>query len=536
MTLNFETVRARSVSRIVDVKQPPVETSICAAYDQDAKHWRLDDTMPTERLAMDMRALDGRSPAFLKHLLLQEHLRNARTEKDQNIVRMTNRWAQKVIDAAALAREQSASSHVFWDSKGKWHSQPATARNRTYRDAGSRDRSPTRAGNEPGHDSDQDGLADAQTPHRVTSAKTSGLDDGSDERLGQMRGLLELMARKKMRLLEMQAKADTEKKTLEGMKQNISKLLSAHDMLAGSARMKTGRLKADKRRLDACLRQQRDTLNVLSCCRSNSQIKEISAGWRWSHQRAACDACRADVHKVVIQHSKAELLRARVLDEERKLVMTKKALANVGTAVKRALDEAIYKPITFTSQSATEDCGHGIVFTVSATEHPIVITGIRCARHPWSRASHQNITTLVSPCHAREQSLESKIDLTTWFLAGQTGANPKAHTSCLPCVGIFDSEPLYGDVPLQHPFVIEAGAHRSIAIHTDDKMGLLYRHERQLKVGGRSDSARGLEIKVGVVLDSHIKVAKAKDPKSACFVGQLIYRRVPRVDGSPENP
>ena len=195
-------------------------------------------------------------------------------------MRMTNRWAQKVIDAAALAREQSASSHVFWDSKGKWHSQPATARNRTYRDAGSRDRSPIRAGNEPGHDSDQDGLADAQTPHRVTSAKTSGLDDGSDERLGQMRGLLELMARKKMRLLEMQAKADTEKKTLEGMKQNISKLLSAHDMLAGSARMKTGRLKADKRRLDACLRQQRDTLNVLSCCRSNSQIKEISAGWR----------------------------------------------------------------------------------------------------------------------------------------------------------------------------------------------------------------------------------------------------------------
>ena len=105
---------------------------------------------------------------------------------------------------------------------------------------------------------------------------------------------------------------------------------------------------------------------------------------------------------------------------------------------------------------------------------------------------------------------------------------PESYTSLLPCVSLFDSEPSYGPVPLQHPFVVEAGTHRSVAIHTDDRHGILNRHERNMAVGQPSDAAPSLEVKVGMVLGPDLKTRLTKATKSACFVGQLIYRAVPR--------
>jgi hypothetical protein len=362
----------------------------------------------------------------------------------------------------------------------------------------------------------------------MIAAEPIDLGSGNDQRLGNMRGMLELMARKKMQTLELLDAATTTASTLDNMKAQISDLLHAHDTLAGGAQVKRGKLAANKRRLLHCEQRERDTLNTMSCCRSISQVRAIPGGWKWSNNRATCDACRAVLHKLQIQHSATEILARRVAGEERQLAQTKQALANVGTAVKHVLDEAIYRPITLKTQNAVEEADYGIVFSVAAMDHPVVVTGIYCARHPWSQSSLQNMVVLVSPCRTQELGWKMANDLTSWSLAGYSGAMPESYTSLLPCVSVFDSAPSYGPVPLKHPFVVEAGTHRSIAIHTDDRHGILNRYERSMSVGQPSDSAPSLEVKVGMVLGPELKTRPMKGTKTACFVGQLVYRRVPR--------
>ena len=36
----------------------------------------------------------------------------------------------------------------------------------------------------------------------------------------------------------------------------------------------------------------------------------------------------------------------------------------------------------------------------------------------------------------------------------------ESYKSCLPAVSVFDTDPCYGQVPLKHPFIVEAGMHR----------------------------------------------------------------------------
>lgn len=495
--------------------------------------------MAPERLALNIATLDSKTPHELKHLLLKEHRRIERVENDQNIVRMTNRWADKVLEAAECARESNVSAvAVRWDSKGKWRSarsNPSPSKPLSADETSPMGRSGTGLGSAAeavaaAHLLKEDATVQepAHTQRGLITGQAIDLGSGNDVRLGHMRGLLELMARKKMRMLEMQDAAASTKSTLDGMKRDVAQLLITHDQLAGGARAKVGKLSADKRKLRKCEAMRRDTLNVLSCCRTISQVKPIPAGWGWSNQRAVCGACRATLHKLQIQHSATEILARTVAAGEKKLAVTKKALSNVGSAVARVLDEAIYRPVTLTTQSATEECAHGIVFTVAATEHPIVVTAIKCARHPWSRSAVQKMMVLVSPIRTEEKGWNIADDLPAWTLAGHTGAMPNSYTSCLPCMSVFDSEACYGDVPLRQPFVVEVGTHRSVAIHSDDRHGILNRQERSLSVGKCSDSASCLEVRVGMVLGQNLQARLTKDTQTACFVGQLIYRRCPR--------
>jgi len=508
-----------------------------------------------QRLAYNVATLDGKAPIELKHLLLKEHARLHRAEHDQNIVKMTNRWADHVLQAAEKAREMremTAQQEVLWDSKGKWHLERPRGKPRVE------PQSPLRSDDaivaksavrRPGTGMDSlasSPLASPMKRHgtglssvmesardpapaygRVIAAEPVELGSGNDQRLGHMRGMLELMARKKIQKLELLDAATTTASTLDNMKAQISDLLHAHGTLAGGAHVKRGKLATDKRRLLHCEQRERDTLNSISCCRSISQVRDIPEGWKWSNNRATCDACRAVMHKLQIQHSATEILARRVVGEERQLAQTKQALASVGTAVKRVLDEAIYRPITFKTQNAVEEADYGIVFSVAAMDHPVVVTGIYCARHPWSQSSLQNMVVLVSPCRTQDLGWKMAYDLTSWSLAGHSGAMPESYTSLLPCVSVFDSAPSYGPVPLKHPLVVEAGTHRSIAIHTDDRHGILNRYERNMSVGQPSDSAPSLEVKVGMVMGPDLKTRPTKVTKTACFVGQLVYRRVP---------
>ena len=529
-----------------------------------------------QRLAYNVATLDSKTPAELKHLLLKEHQRVHRAEQDKHLVDMTNRWADKVLDAAEKARPLRSSSSpaaaVLWHAQGKWRAerprdsfrrqhgrgQAAAATGGTH-DASDAGRSPlsrqatgidSLASSQPGSPmkrlgtgvdnvlvrqgreaGTQRNAGEHHTAHghqRAIAGEPVELGSGNDQRLGHMRGMLELMARKKIRTLELLDAATSTASTLDNMKAQIADLLHAHDTLAGGAGAKRGKLAAHKRRLLQCEQRQRDTLNTMSCCRSISQVKEIPAGWKWSNHRAVCDACRAVLHKLQIQHSATEILAQRVAGEERQLAATKHALANIGTAVKRVLDEAIYRPITFKTTNAMEEASHGIVFSVAATEHPVVVTGIHCARHTWSESALQHMVVLVSPCRTQELGWKMAHDLISWSLAGHSGDMPESFTSLLPCVSVFDAEPSYGPVPLKHPFVVEAGTHRSIAIHTDDRHGILNRHERSMSVGQPSETAPSLQVKVGMVLGPDLKTRPTKATKSACFVGQLVYRRVPR--------
>jgi hypothetical protein len=534
-----------------------------------------------QRLAYNVATLDGKASIELKHLLLKEHARLHRAEHDQNLVKMTNRWADKVLHAAEKAceiSEMTAHQAVLWDSKGKWHLEQPRGKPRVEPQSPHRseDASPLaspmkwrgkglssviESPHSPLASRRGTGLSSViESPHiplaspmkrrgtglssviespydpapaygrqRMISAEPIDLGSGNDQRLGNMRGMLELMARKKMQTLELLEAATTTASTLDNMKAQISDLLHAHDTLAGGAQVKRGKLAADKRRLLHCEQRERDTLNTMSCCRSISQVRAIPEGWKWSNNRATCDACRAVLHTLQIQHSATEILARRVAGEEGQLAQTKQALANVGTAVKHVLDEAIYRPITFKTQNAVEEADYGIVFSVAAMDHPVVVTGIYCARHPWSQSSLQNMVVLVSPCRTQELGWKMAHDLTSWSLAGHSGDMPESYTSLLPCVSVLDSVPSYGPVPLKHPFVVEAGTHRSIAIHTDDRHGILNRYERSMSVVGEpSDLAPSLEVKVGLVLGPDLKTRPMKATKTACFVGQLVYRRVPR--------
>ena len=467
-----------------------------------------------QSLAWSAGALDTKPKGELKLMLMQAHRRGQGAERDANMARMTDRWADKVLAAAELAHQMRAAPQVLWDHQRKW-TVPRHRREQVHADS----RSASSRG--------------------VTAAKRDGggqiearpLDLGcaNDERLGNMRGMLELMARKKIQMLEMQSAADTEKNMLSSMKADVASLLQTHASLAGGQKLAAGSLAVNKRKLRTCEQQQRDTLNIMSCCRGVSQTKAIPEGWRWSHQRAACDACRSQLHKLMIQHSATELAARRVAEDERKLAVTKHALAHVGTAVKQVLDEAIYRPVTITTRRATEDRAQGIVFSIAAEEHPLVVTGIRCARHPWSQTSRQEITVLVSPYRTQEQGWKLAHDIATWTLVGQSSTMPASYTPCLPSVSVFDAEPVYGDVPLQHPFVIEPGTHRTVAIHTDDSQAILHRHQQHLLVGQRSDGNCDLTIKAGMALGADLCARLSKDAKSASFVGQVVYRRAPRL-------
>jgi len=488
-----------------------------------------------ERLALNsstgsspLATLDGLEPVDLKHLLLKEHRRIQRAAG---------------LEAAECARERNVSAGaVLWDSKGRWRAQrPSSAAARVEAEA-----VPLRPVSAPRTCATQSrrSLSSIPSPRlawtgkdddeevvkkRLINIQAIELGSANDERLGHMRGLLELMARKKMRALELQEAAEQTKTSLDGMRRDVARLLSTHDTLAGGARVKEGKLTADKRKLRQCEAMRRDSLNMLSCCRSTSQVQPIPEGWRWSHSRAICHACRATLHKLQIQHSATEILARTVTAEERQLAVTQKELKNMGSTVSRLLDTAFYRPITLTTQSAIEECAHGIVFTVAATEHPVVVTGILCARHPWSHTVQQMMTVRVSPIHTEEPGWKVAQDLPSWTLAGYSAAMPASYTSCLPSVSVFDSEPCYGHVPLKQPFVVEVGTQRSVAVHSDDRHGILNRHERSLSVGQCSDSANCLQVKVGLVLGPNLEARLNRNTKTACFVGQIVYRRVPVI-------
>jgi len=171
----------------------------------------------------------------------------------------------------------------------------------------------------------------------------------------------------------------------------------------------------------------------------------------------------------------------------------------------------------------------GIIFTICATAtYPIVVTRIKCARHPWAAAGNQSMTVLVSPPAEDMGGGEVVRDLATWTLAGDSGSMPEAYTPCLPCVSVFDDHPQYGDMPLKHPFVVPPGTQRAVALHSDAP--LLIRRELRLPVGEQDSPpllAPGLATKVGVMLGARLKAKPRAVPVS--FVGEIVYRRCPPV-------
>jgi hypothetical protein len=72
------------------------------------------------RLAYNLALLDKKTPQELKHLLIKEHRRIERHEQDQNLVRITDRWAEKVLDAVQISHEFRLAGNVMWQKKGKW--------------------------------------------------------------------------------------------------------------------------------------------------------------------------------------------------------------------------------------------------------------------------------------------------------------------------------------------------------------------------------------------------------------------------------
>jgi hypothetical protein len=67
-----------------------------------------------------------------------------------------------------------------------------------------------------------------------------------------------------------------------------------------------------------------------------------------------------------------------------------------------------------------------------------------------------------------------------WVIAGSSDSTrgPRGkHFQCMRPVSVYDADPEYSDLPLQHPIVVEAGTSRSIAVHTDDRAGLVVRRE-----------------------------------------------------------
>ena len=362
----------------------------------------------TERLAYTVATIDGKSPAELKHLLLKEHRRVQRAEYDQNIMRMTDRWAKKMLDAAHAAERGTASpEQVMWTREGKWQKKQADAfihaagpalpstscwrlaegehhrctsgdvcecppasarvpgsfirlsdfwRSEGEGSAGSPFRrrgagegttgKPSRLSsplNRRGTGLEASVLAsplhaaeDTEAWRRIVSGRPVHVGSANDERLGEVRGLLELMARKKIRALELLSEADSTKAVLEGTKTRVGELLRHYDSLAGEAGGMSA-LHRHKRKLVKCKQQERDMLNTMSCCRSISQFREIPEGWRWSNDRAMCGACRAVLHKLQLVHSKAELLECAVASEEKLLQQTKQEMADVGATAAQVL-------------------------------------------------------------------------------------------------------------------------------------------------------------------------------------------------------
>ena len=72
------------------------------------------------RLAYNLALLDKKTPQELKHLLIKEHRRIERHEQDQNLVHMTDRWAEKVLNAVQNSQEFRLSGNVMWEKNGKW--------------------------------------------------------------------------------------------------------------------------------------------------------------------------------------------------------------------------------------------------------------------------------------------------------------------------------------------------------------------------------------------------------------------------------
>lgn len=190
----------------------------------------------------------------------------------------------------------------------------------------------------------------------------------------------------------------------------------------------------------------------------------------------------------------------------------------------------------------------GLVFGISAPDqYPIVVTRIKCARHPWSRRERQALTVLVSPHRTQDDRAATPADIGAWTLAGCSSAMPESFDSSLPTLSVFDADPQYGDLPLKHPFVVEAGMQRSVALHSDDPHGIIIRREGRLSVGALDGSSSacpsqqspGLVTRVGMALEASLK-AKPRSPgqpsppvartsKPVSFVGHIVYRRVPRL-------
>jgi hypothetical protein len=426
------------------------------------------------KLAHNLATIDGKSPAELKHLVLKEHRRVQRAEQDQHVVRMTERWARRVLDAARAARPATAPpEQVLWDRKGKWRAErlaradvfapaggPARTKGSCWRlpegeahrctagetcdcpplsaRAGSRDTGPqprssytrlsdfwrgqgegesgsplrrrgtglaagkssrlssplSRRGTgllaesppyadkasvltsplHPAAERDGTAIGDSAEWRNLISGKPLDLGTANDARLGELRGLLELMARKKIGALELLAEAESTKALLDGTKTQVAQLLHTHDSLTGGSAGAANTLRGHKRKLRKCQQERRDVLNVMSCCRSISQVKEIPDGWRWSDQRAMCDACRTTLHKLQIVHSRAELLASTVAHEELRLAQTKQAMASVGAAVAQVLNEAIYRPVTFRSRPGTDEGAHGEAFVCLCDDFPSVLS------------------------------------------------------------------------------------------------------------------------------------------------------------------
>lgn len=140
--------------------------------------------------------------------------------------------------------------------------------------------------------------------------------------------------------------------------------------MAGDFGGKAGEL---RRAYEVAQHNLADGLNVLCCCKSIAELKHIPKGWRWSHNRAVCGACRDKLKSLLREHSTVLELGERLAAAVKHRDAAKDSISALVVETKRRLANL---PLYIQELTTLNTSGHyawGACFGVAARDRSVRI-------------------------------------------------------------------------------------------------------------------------------------------------------------------